>query len=131
MPVVIIRDNIIIPVESYCCNFQNDTKNDYVLEEGARTDFPPSQIMFSRLVNRAPIRLSQISKQFTHQTRRMAYAYTKLKLNNGGELPAIGFGTWQDKDAQEEAVYEAVKAGYRHIDTARVYVSSNSPIARV
>ena len=61
----------------------------------------------------------------------MAYANTKFKLNTGGEIPAIGFGTWQDKDAQADAVYEAVKAGYRHIDTARVYVSDNSPIARV
>lgn len=27
----------------------------------------------------------------------------------------------QDKDAQEDAVFECLKAGYRHIDTARVY----------
>jgi alcohol dehydrogenase (NADP+) len=53
----------------------------------------------------------------------MAYANTKFKLNTGAEIPAIGFGTWQDKDSQEDAVYEALKAGYRHIDTARVYVS--------
>lgn len=33
---------------------------------------------------------------------------------------AIGFGTWQDKDEQEEAVAEALQAGYRHIDTARM-----------
>lgn len=46
---------------------------------------------------------------------------TKLKLNTGAEIPAVGFGTWQDKDAQEDAVYEALKAGYRHIDTARIY----------
>jgi len=51
----------------------------------------------------------------------MSYANTKFKLNTGAEIPAIGFGTWQDKDAQEDAVYEAIKAGYRHIDTARVY----------
>ena len=51
----------------------------------------------------------------------MAYANTKFKLNTGAEIPAVGFGTWQDKDAQEDAVYEALKAGYRHIDTARVY----------
>jgi alcohol dehydrogenase (NADP+) len=51
----------------------------------------------------------------------MAYANTKLKLNTGAEIPAIGFGTWQDKDAQQDAVYEALKAGYRHIDTARMY----------
>jgi len=46
---------------------------------------------------------------------------TKFKLNTGAEIPAIGFGTWQDKDAQEGAVLEALKAGYRHIDTARIY----------
>lgn len=50
----------------------------------------------------------------------MAYANTKFKLNTGTEIPAIGFGTWQDKDAQEDAVYEALKAGYRYIDTARM-----------
>ena len=36
-------------------------------------------------------------------------------------IAAVGFGTWQDKDAQEDAVLEALKAGYRHIDTARIY----------
>lgn len=34
---------------------------------------------------------------------------------------AVGFGTWQDADEQEAAVTEALKAGYRHIDTARIY----------
>ena len=46
---------------------------------------------------------------------------TMLKLNTGAEIPAIGFGTWQDKETQEDAVLEAIKAGYRHIDTARIY----------
>lgn len=45
---------------------------------------------------------------------------TTFKLNTGAEIPAIGFGTWQDAEAQEGAVVEAIKAGYRHIDTARV-----------
>lgn len=44
------------------------------------------------------------------------------KLNTGAEIPLLGFGTWQDADAQVGAVKEAIKAGYRHIDTARVYV---------
>lgn len=51
----------------------------------------------------------------------MATLHTKHKLNTGAEIPAVGFGTWQDKDAQEDAVAEALKAGYRHIDTARMY----------
>lgn len=45
---------------------------------------------------------------------------TMLKLNTGAEIPAVGFGTWQDKDEQYDAVVAALKAGYRHIDTARV-----------
>lgn len=36
-------------------------------------------------------------------------------------MPALGFGTWQDKDAQEDAVATALKSGYRHIDTAHIY----------
>ncbi|KAG8533279.1 uncharacterized protein KY384_002062 [Bacidia gigantensis] len=51
----------------------------------------------------------------------MATLNTKLPLNTGANIPAIGFGTWQDKDEQEDAVISALKAGYRHIDTARVY----------
>jgi alcohol dehydrogenase (NADP+) len=46
---------------------------------------------------------------------------SQFKLNTGAQIPAVGFGTWQDKDAQENAVEIAIKAGYRHIDTARVY----------
>ena len=43
----------------------------------------------------------------------MSYSGTTATLNTGAKIPAIGFGTWQDKDAQEDAVYEAIKAGYR------------------
>jgi hypothetical protein len=34
--------------------------------------------------------------------------------------PALGFGTFQDADAQEEAVLKALRLGYRHVDTAKV-----------
>lgn len=57
----------------------------------------------------------------TVQQFRMASRTTHAKLNTGANIPALGFGTWQDKDAQADAVYEALKAGYRHIDTARIY----------
>ncbi|RMJ25279.1 aldehyde reductase AKR1 [Aspergillus sp. HF37] len=46
---------------------------------------------------------------------------TRFKLNTGAEIPAMGFGTWQDEKAQEDAIVEAIKAGYRHIDTAVIY----------
>ncbi|KAH7140959.1 NADP-dependent oxidoreductase domain-containing protein [Dactylonectria macrodidyma] len=46
---------------------------------------------------------------------------TRFQLNTGASIPAIGFGTFQDPDAQEDAVSRALKAGLRLIDTARVY----------
>lgn len=45
----------------------------------------------------------------------------RFKLNTGASIPAIGFGTFQDPDAQEDAVSRALKTGLRLIDTARVY----------
>lgn len=46
-----------------------------------------------------------------------------ITLNNGVEMPAIGFGTYQVKDEEEceRVVCDAVGAGYRLIDTARNY----------
>lgn len=61
----------------------------------------------------------------------MAPRGTKYPLNTGAMIPALGFGTWNDADQQEAAVAEALKAGYRHIDTARVYVRRPSPWAKV
>jgi diketogulonate reductase-like aldo/keto reductase len=46
----------------------------------------------------------------------------KVKLNNGTEIPKLALGTWFiDDDKAAEAVREAVKIGYRHIDTAQAY----------
>ncbi len=44
-------------------------------------------------------------------------------LSNGNQIPKIGFGTWLLKDGDEcyNAVADAVRLGYRHIDTARAY----------
>ncbi|KRN93556.1 aldo/keto reductase [Pediococcus stilesii] len=49
-------------------------------------------------------------------------------LNNGVKIPIVGFGTWQSKDGAEayEAVKAALKAGYRHIDTAAAYGNEES-----
>lgn len=48
-----------------------------------------------------------------------------IKLNNGVEVPILGFGTYQITDPQqaEQAVREAIQAGYRHIDTAQSYLN--------
>lgn len=46
-----------------------------------------------------------------------------LTLNNGVVMPAIGYGVFRMTDARqcEEAVVEAIRAGYRLIDTAAAY----------
>lgn len=49
--------------------------------------------------------------------------YTKtITLNNGIKAPLLALGTWlMDNDEAEKAVKEAIKLGYRHIDTAQAY----------
>ncbi len=44
-------------------------------------------------------------------------------LNNGVEMPLLGFGVFQIRDAEEceRCVYEAIQTGYRLIDTAASY----------
>ncbi|MGY3835075.1 aldo/keto reductase [Listeria ivanovii subsp. ivanovii] len=51
-----------------------------------------------------------------------------VKLNNGVEIPILGFGTFQitDPSEAETAVKEAIKAGYRHIDTAQSYMNEEA-----
>jgi len=51
-----------------------------------------------------------------------------VKLNNGVEMPMVGFGVFQITDLEmcEQAVAEAVSVGYRLIDTASVYENENA-----
>ena len=51
-----------------------------------------------------------------------------MRLKDGIEIPDIGFGTWNIPYGEdcEKAVFEAIKAGYRHIDTAGAYGNERS-----
>lgn len=62
-----------------------------------------------------------------------------VQLNNGVEIPILGFGVFQiPGEKTEQAVIDAIKAGYRHIDTAQSYMNEmevglgvkNSSVAR-
>lgn len=46
-----------------------------------------------------------------------------VTLNNGVDIPALGFGVWQMVDLKEceSAVTRAIQTGYRMIDTAAIY----------
>jgi 2,5-diketo-D-gluconate reductase A len=64
---------------------------------------------------------------------------TSVTLTDGNSIPAIGFGVFQiPPDQTEAAVSTALRAGYRHIDTAAAYRNeretgraiANSDVAR-
>ena len=49
-------------------------------------------------------------------------AIPTLTLHDGVAIPQLGFGVWQIPAGDtERVVNEAIKAGYRHIDTAAIY----------
>lgn len=51
-----------------------------------------------------------------------------VTLNNGLQMPIVGFGVFRvpDKKECEEVVYQAIKAGYRLIDTAAAYTNEDA-----
>lgn len=50
------------------------------------------------------------------------YNEKEVILNNGVKMPILGFGVYQIPEAEtKQAVLEALKVGYRHIDTAQSY----------
>ena len=52
----------------------------------------------------------------------------KIILNNGVEMPILGFGVFQitDEAECERSVVEAIESGYRHIDTAASYMNEEA-----
>ncbi|MFX1426048.1 MAG: aldo/keto reductase [Promethearchaeota archaeon] len=48
---------------------------------------------------------------------------SKIELNNKVEIPLLGLGTWEIPDGNSvlKAIIRAIKAGYRHFDTAAIY----------
>ncbi|HMD88926.1 MAG TPA: aldo/keto reductase [Anaerolineaceae bacterium] len=52
----------------------------------------------------------------------------KVKLNNGVEVPVLGFGVFQITDLSEceRSVVDAIQTGYSHIDTAASYLNEEA-----
>lgn len=51
-----------------------------------------------------------------------------ITLNTGAKMPQEGFGVFQIPDQKqcEQVVYDAIKTGYRLIDTARAYYNEEA-----
>ena len=50
-----------------------------------------------------------------------------ITLNDGNSIPAVGFGVFMipNDGTTYQAVLQALKAGYRHIDTAAAYFNES------
>jgi alcohol dehydrogenase (NADP+) len=101
-----------------------ESLSDPILIKRQSSPLSSSLTMFARaarLSSRASSHFSPVSYRpiALHLHLQQQRNMTTYKLNTGASIPALGFGTWQDKEDQEAAVAEALKAGYRHIDTAR------------
>jgi len=52
----------------------------------------------------------------------MALDQPRIRLNDGNDIPQIGFGVWRLAERDAPAIVgEALRVGYRHIDTAQGY----------
>jgi 2,5-diketo-D-gluconate reductase A len=51
---------------------------------------------------------------------------THITFNDGNRIPQVGLGVWQvTPEAAASSVQCALEAGYRHVDTARIYDNEN------
>ena len=67
-------------------------------------------------------------KQLILGTERMKTKLERIKLNNGVKIPALGIGTWQIPDSEDlvQSLENAIRLGYRYLDTAAIYENENS-----
>lgn len=88
------------------------------------------------------LKLSECTKIYCEMLGRIIEPYKKdnvieeiketrdveiIKLNNEIQIPNIGIGTFMLRpDDAEEAVYNALKSGYRMIDTANAYLNEKA-----
>ncbi|KAK1634942.1 aldo/keto reductase [Colletotrichum phormii] len=97
------------------------------------TRFPKSRLQVlsassSGFFNSSHLQKPKLNHPITfsaHIFRTMASALTlqsKQKLNNGLEIPVLGYGLWKTAPEEaEEVTTEALKVGYRHVDSAASY----------
>lgn len=63
-------------------------------------------------------------RRYVSDAERKARPMQYITMNNGEKIPQLGFGVFQMPSAQvRDALPRAIRAGYRHIDTANAYLN--------
>jgi 2,5-diketo-D-gluconate reductase A len=71
---------------------------------------------------RHAVQTARMHSTQAHPTAVRTHSVPAIKLNNGHTIPQLGFGVFQvDPEDTAETVSEALRVGYRHIDTAEMY----------
>jgi hypothetical protein len=66
-----------------------------------------------------PVFFLQPNKHHIRRITAKMVAVPNIKLNSGFDMPQVGFGLWKvDNSIAADAVYNAIKAGYRLFDGA-------------
>lgn len=67
--------------------------------------------------------LLRTADPYNHPQRMKPLSSQTLPLSDNGSIPVLGLGVWQTPkgDVTRNAVSAALRIGYRHIDTARIY----------
>ena len=101
-------------LEAFCemPGLQRETLHEYIgrpIEDGSRGRL---QIF----------RVTQTSTALQPTHKHCLSALQSVVLNSGHKIPRIGLGTWKSEQGQvRDAVYSAIRAGYRHVDCAANY----------
>lgn len=72
-------------------------------------------------------RLAYVILTRGRKDRTMSKNVPTVTLNNGIEMPILGFGVFQiPEEDTEQAVVDALSVGYRHLDTAASYMNEEA-----
>lgn len=69
-----------------------------------------------------------LGRKHNEREMNMKNLLESMELSNGIRIPKLGFGTFKVENGEEtvNSVKHALKVGYRHIDTARIYDNEES-----
>ena len=79
--------------------------------------------LYGRLARRSRWRSQSIEVPVVVMRTAPMTLQSRAKLNNNTEIPLLGLGVWQIPNGKPtaDAVAWALEAGYRHVDTAKIY----------